>query len=107
MGVVKVSFTGFQEFNEVMKDMRNDFDEKDQKKILTSAVRSAMKPVLSRAQALVPEDTGALRASLRIEARKPTRKDRKSIYVNTSDVAIATVTTAPGKVLAKKKFMNQ
>jgi HK97 gp10 family phage protein len=107
MGVVKVSFTGFQEFNEVMKDMKNDFDEKDQKKILTTAVRSAMKPVLSRAQALVPEDTGALRASLRIEARKPTRKDRKSIYVNTSDVAIATVTTAPGKVLAKKKFMNK
>lgn len=107
MGSVKMSFTGFAEFEEVMKDMRNDFDEKDQKRILTNAVRSAMKPVLGKAQALVPVDTGALRASLRIEARKPTRKDRKSIYVSPTDVAIATVTTAPGKVLAKKRFINQ
>jgi hypothetical protein len=106
MGVVKVEFTGMLEFQELIKQMEEDFNEKDQKKILTSAVRQAMNPVLSKARALAPKDTGALAASLRLEARKPTRRDRKSIYVNPSDVVISTVTTASGKQLAKKTFKN-
>jgi HK97 gp10 family phage protein len=106
MSNVKVSFVGFDEFGKLLKEMQSDFNEADQKKILTNAVRKAMQPVLSQAKALAPVDTGALRASLRVEARKPTRKDKKSIYVKTSDVVIATVTTAPSKVLAKKQFLN-
>lgn len=106
MSDVKVAFVGFDELDQLLKEMQTDFNELDQKKILNNAVRDAIKPVLSQAQALVPVDTGALRASLRIEARKPTRKDKKSIYVSPSDVVIATVTTAPSRVLAKKKFLN-
>ena len=106
MSNVKVSFVGFDEFGKLLKEMQSDFNEADQKKILTNAVRQAMQPVLSQAKALAPVDTGALRASLRVEARKPTRKDKKSIYVKTSDVVIATVTTAPSNVLAKKQFLN-
>lgn len=106
MAVVKVSFVGFEEFRQVMSEMQSDFDASDQRKILTNAVRQAMQPVLSQARALAPVDTGALRASLRIEARKPSRKDKKSIYVNPSDVVIGTVTTAPSRVLAKKQFIN-
>ena len=106
MSNVKVSFVGFDELGQLLKEMQSDFNEQDQKKILNNAVRKAMQPVLSQAQVLVPVDTGALRASLRIEARKPTRKDKKSIYVSSSDVVIATVTTAPSSVLAKKQFLN-
>jgi HK97 gp10 family phage protein len=106
MSNVKVSFVGFDEFGKLLKEMQSDFNEADQKKILTNAVRKAMQPVLSQAKALAPVDTGALRASLRVEARKPSRKDKKSIYVKTSDVVIATVTTAPSNVLAKKQFLN-
>ncbi len=106
MSNVKVSFVGFDEFGKLLKEMQSDFNESDQKKILTNAVRKAMQPVLSQARALAPVDTGALRASLRVEARKPSRKDKKSIYVKTSDVVIATVTTAPSNVLAKKQFLN-
>jgi len=106
MSNVKVSFVGFDEFGKLLKEMQSDFNEADQKKILTNAVRKAMQPVLSQARALAPVDTGALRASLRVEARKPSRKDKKSIYVKTSDVVIATVTTAPSNVLAKKQFLN-
>jgi HK97 gp10 family phage protein len=106
MSVVKVQFTGMIEFQKLIEEMKDDFSEKDQKKILTKAVRQAMNPVLGKAKALAPKDTGALTASLRIEARKPTRRDRKSIYVSPSDIVIGTVTTASGKQLAKKTFKN-
>ena len=106
MSVVKVQFTGMIEFQRLIEEMKDDFSEKDQKKILVKAVRQAMSPVLSKAQALAPKDTGALTASLRVEARKPTRRDRKSIYVSTGDIVIGTVTTASGKQLAKKTFKN-
>ncbi len=104
--IVSVQFTGVQEFEELLNEMQNDFGPKDQKKILTAAVRKSMLPVLNKARQLAPIDTGGLRASLRIEARKPSRRDQKSIYVNPSDVVIGTVTTASGKQLAKKKFTN-
>lgn len=106
MCAVKVQYQGFTELSNLFKEMREDFNEKDQKKILTKAVKNAMNPVLRKAQALVPVDTGALRASLQTEARKPSRKDRKSIYVNPDDAVIALVTTASGNKLAKRTFLN-
>jgi HK97 gp10 family phage protein len=105
-GNVTFKAEGFKEFAELLKEMQNDFGEKDSKKILGKAVRNSMNTVLSSAKMLVPVDTGALRASLRLEVRKPTRKDKRSKYVKDSDVIIGTVTTAPASVLAKKKFMN-
>jgi HK97 gp10 family phage protein len=101
MASVKFAFYGQAEFTEIIREMQNDFGEKDQKKILSKAMRVAMKPVLEKAKSLVHQDTGALRASLRIEARKPTAHDKKSIYVNPTDTVIGTVTTASGKQLAK------
>ena len=106
MSVVKVQYTGFNDLANVFKEMQSDFNAQDQKKILTNAVRKSMQPVLRKAQALAPADTGALRASLQVEARKPSRKDKKSIYVNPNDAVIATVTTASGNKLAKRSFLN-
>lgn len=103
---VRIAFYGQAEFTQVIREMQNDFGEKDQKKILSTAMRVAMKPVLEKAKSLVPQDTGALRASLRIEARKPTSKDKRSVYVSPTDTVIGTVTTASGKQLAKKNFKN-
>jgi HK97 gp10 family phage protein len=102
-----VRFEGIEEFTQLLNEIKDDFSEKDSKKILNNAVKLAMKPVLEKAQNLVPVDTGGLRASLRIEARKPTNRDKRSLYVNPTDVVIGTVTTAPGSVLKKKKFVNQ
>ena len=106
MAIVKIAFYGQPEFTEVLRQMQDDFGAKDQKKILASAMRVAMKPVLAKAKGLVATDTGALAASLRIEARKPTQKDKNSVYVNSTDTVIGTVTTASGKQLAKKTFKN-
>lgn len=106
MPIVSIKFYGQPEFTEVLRQMQNDFGEKDQQKILQNAMKVAMKPVLAKARNLVPKDTGALSASLRIEARKPNKKDKNSVYVNSSDTVIGTVTTASGKQLAKKNFKN-
>ena len=105
--VFSVKFEGIEEFTQLLNQMKDDFSEKDTKKILNNAVKLAMKPVLEKAQNMVSVDTGALRASLRIEARKPNSRDKRSLYVSSTDVVIGTVTTAPSSVLKKKKFINQ
>lgn len=105
-GNVTFKIEGVQEFEALIKQMQQDFGENDQKKILNKAVRKSMTPVLNTAKSLVPTDTGALRASLRLEVRKPSRRDRRSKYVSENDIVIGSVTTAPGNVLAKKSFKN-
>lgn len=109
MAEVSKSFhvNGIPEFTELLREMKEDLGPRDAKNILNRAVRQAMKPVLYLAQTFAPVETGALRASLQIEARKPTSKDKRSMYVNPSDVVIGTVTTASGAKLARTKFMNQ
>ena len=107
MDKITFEFKGFKELQEVFTEIQEDFGEKDQKKILVSGVRQAMKPVLQMARMRSPVDTGALSQSLRIEARKPSSKDKRSRYYNPGQVAMALVTTAPGNVLAKKKWKNQ
>lgn len=102
----KIEFNGGDELHEVLEAMKNDFGEKDARRILVSAVRESMKPVLAMSKSLVSKDTGALEASLRIEARRPNNKDKKSKYVSQSDTVISTVTIAPPSALAKRKFLN-
>jgi HK97 gp10 family phage protein len=102
-----VQFEGFAEFAELAKEIVNDFGEKDAKNIMVNAARASMRSALLTAQSRAPVDTGALRKSLQIEARKPRNKDKSSRYILDGDVAIALITTAPGKKLAKTKFVNQ
>lgn len=101
-----VGIVGIQELKEAFNLLSQDFGPKDSKKILTAAVREAMKPALLSAKLGVPVNTGGLRASLRIEARQPTRRDKQSKYISQNDTVIATVTTAPGNVLAKRRFLD-
>jgi HK97 gp10 family phage protein len=107
---MSVKWEGFDEFDAMMKEMENDFSEKDQKAILRTSMKRAMLPVLATAKGLLQAhgnvDTGQLLASLQTEARKPTARDRHSSYVSPTDIMIARVTVPPGNVLAKKKFIN-
>jgi HK97 gp10 family phage protein len=94
--------TGLRELNAKLEKMANEIgDKKTNSKILVPAMREAMKPVLQMAQSTAPIDTGGLRLSLQIEARRPTKKDIRSKYVNYSDSTIAIVTTASGRKLAR------
>jgi HK97 gp10 family phage protein len=104
---VSVEFQGFEEFKELADQIVDDFGYKDASNIMVAAARLSMRSALDLAKSLAPSDTGALRASLQIEARKPRNKDQRSKYIQKDDVAIALITTAPGKKLAKTAFKNE
>jgi hypothetical protein len=101
MSTVKWKLEGAQELKDVLNELANDFGTKDQKNILRRGVAEALKPVINMAKTLVPTDTGALRASLRIQAKKPSRRDKNSKYVSQTDTVIGTVTTAPSNKFVK------
>jgi len=101
MASVRIELKGLGDVATAFKNLADDIGDKSaSSKVLIPAVRQAMQPVLRAAQSFAPKDTGALALSLIIEARRPTKKDKRSMYVNSSDVAIAAVTTASGKKLA-------
>lgn len=106
MAKVPVYFEGFRELEDVFKELDNDLGEKDSRRIVRTGIKKALEPVLTDAKANALKDTGALAASLQIESRIPTRKDRRSKYVSYTDKFIGAVTTASGAKLAKTAFVN-
>ena len=121
--IVTMKWEGFKEFEAMLDEIEEDFDEKDAKKILQNACRAAMKPVLDSARNNLEIhdniDTGQLLDSLRLEVRKPTAKDKHSKYSTPTMIMIARVTVAPGNrfypdddighksKLFKKQFKNK
>lgn len=98
---------GLQELSETFSQMREDFGEKDSRKTLQSATLKAMKnDVLPTAEVLVPVKTGLLQSALVASAKKPTSKDKRSVYVSQTDVVIGLVQTRaiPKKL---KKQINE
>jgi len=79
-------------------------DKKATSKILVPALREAMKPALQEIRAKAPKDTGALALHLRIEARRPNKRDKRSLYVRQGDTAIALVTTKAFPKKLKKEW---
>lgn len=99
---VSIKLEGMGSVQAVFRELADEIgDKKANSKILVPAVREAMKPVLTKAIAEAPEDTGGLKRSLQVEARRPNRKDKRSKYIASSDTVISLVTTASGKKLAK------
>lgn len=97
---------GVEELAQVFNEMQEDFGYKDSKRIIVSGIRKALQPTLIMAKAEVSKDTGALAASLQIEARRVTSKDKGSKYVEPQDDFIGAVTTASGKKLKTLQFVN-
>lgn len=99
---VSIKLEGVGSVQAVFRELADEIgDKKANSKILIPAVREAMKPVLAKARADAPVDTGGLKRSLQVEARRPNRKDKRSKYIANTDTVISLVTTAPGKKLAK------
>lgn len=99
---VSIKLEGIGDVDKALKALEQEFGDKmARSKVLVPAVREALKPVLAQAKANAPKDSGDLQKSLIIEARRPTRRDRRSKYVTQTDTVIAAVTTASGKKLAK------
>ena len=99
---VSIKLEGVGNVQAVFRELADEIgDKKANSKILIPAVREAMKPVLAKARTDAPVDTGGLKRSLQVEARRPNRKDKRSKYIANTDTVISLVTTAPGKKLAK------
>jgi len=99
---VSIKLEGIGSVDKALRELEIEFGDKmARSKVLIPAVREAMKPVLQAAKTGAPKETGDLTRSLIVEARRPTRKDRRSKYVTQTDTVIAAVTTASGKKLAK------
>jgi hypothetical protein len=114
---MKLKWSGFDDFQNLLDEIDNDFGPKDAKKILRNACRSSMIPVLESARANLQAhgniDTGQLYASLQVEARAPTSRDKRSAYSTDTMIMIARVTVAPGrkyepdKKLLSKTYKNK
>lgn len=99
---VKFKVEGLKEVGEALNEIAEQIgDRKLRSKILVPAMRKSMQPVLKRAQAMAPKDTGALALLLQVEARRPKQSDRRSKYINQKDSVIAAITTASGKKMEK------
>lgn len=101
MGVV-VKLEGVGDVYKAFESLAQQIgDKKATSSVLVPAVREAMKPVLRQAISNAPKDTAALALSLLVEARRPTKRDRRSKYITQTDTVIASVTTASGKKLKR------
>jgi HK97 gp10 family phage protein len=107
MATTKFAINGLTETLEIFKLLEEEIGDKTARsKFLIPSVRQAMKPVLDKAKSLVPIDTSLLRKSLMIVARRPTRNDKRSIYVSKNDSVIAMVTTKPISKKLKKQSVG-
>ena len=97
---IKLEWSGFNEFDELLDQINDDFSEKDARNILKNAMRTAMLPVLESARSALEThgnvDTGQLLRSLQVEARKPNSRDKRSRYSTPTMVMISRVTVAAG-----------
>ena len=104
MGVT-FKIEGLKEVLAAFDELASDIgDKKATSSILVPAVRESMKPVLAMAQMNAPKVTGDLSRTLQIEARRPTKRDLRSKYINPTDTVVAVVTTKAFPKKDKKKF---
>ena len=105
---VSIKLEGIGEVDAALRQLEADFGIKESsRRVLVPAVREAMKPILSVAQSMAPKNTGALAMHLQVEARRPTRRDMRSKYIDTTDVVIAAVTTKAFPKKLKKQFLQE
>jgi HK97 gp10 family phage protein len=99
---------GLKETLEVFEKLQAEIGDKEAKsKILIPSVKEAMRPVLAKAKADAPQDTGLLHNSLYITGRRPTKKDMKSKYMNPKDSVVAIVSTRPIPRRVKKALQAE
>ena len=108
MPKVNIHMEGYEPVMQMFDQLAQEIgDKKANSKVLVPAVRQAMRPTLAMAKQLAPKNTGALAAHLQIEARRPTKRDRRSKYVLNNDSVIALVTTKAFPRKLKKKFFEE
>lgn len=102
---MSVETYGFEDFDAVLTQMGNEFGYTDvNKKVLIPALRNAMKITAPYAKGLARVNTGRMRDSIIVEARRPTDRDKKSKYIYDNDAAIAIVSVRQSAVSLGEEF---
>lgn len=102
---MKIETFGFDDFDKTLTQMGEDFGYTDvNKKTLIPALKAAMMVALPTAKSLARQDTGTMKESIRVDARRPTDKDQESKYVYSYDAAIAILSVRQSKVSLSEEF---
>lgn len=104
---------GFAEFEQQLRDMAEGFrGDLVARNTVVPAVKSAMESVFSSAQSRAPvgdkprdsKNPIHMRDTIRLDARVPSEKDKRSEYVNDTDSAIAVVSVKKSAVSLANEF---
>ncbi len=102
---MKIETFGFDDFDNTLTQMGEEFGYTDvNKKVLIPALKAAMMVALPTAKSLAREDTGEMKQSIRVDARRPTDKDQDSKYVYSYDAAIAILSVKKSRVSLSEEF---
>lgn len=115
--MAKETFTikteGFKELEQVLLEMANDIGyKKTARRVLVPAVKASMQPVLEMSKVLAPYDetnntTPHLRDSLKLNARVPTDRDLRSMYIDKDDAVVGIVSVKTDKRGVSQEFGNE
>lgn len=102
---MSVNTYGFEDFDAVLTQMGQEFGYTDvNKKVLIPALRNAMKITAPYAKGLARANTGTMRNSIMVEARRPSDRDKKSKYIYDNDAAIAMISVRQSPVSLGEEF---
>ena len=109
----KYQLTGFAEFEQQLQEMARDFrGDLIARNTLVPAAKSAMESVMNSAKSKAkvgdkPRDADNpihMRDTIRLDARIPSDKDKRSEFVNETDAAIAVVSVKKSAVSLANEF---
>ena len=90
---------GLVEIQRVFEKLQMEIGDKTARsKILMPAIKKAMKPVKTTALALSPNDTDDLDKSMKVTAKRPSKKDKRSKYIDENDTVIGVLTAGVLKI---------
>lgn len=96
---------GFDDFDKILAQMGNEFGYTDvNKRTLVPALRNAMMVALPTAKSLVRTNTGELKETINVMAKRPSDKDKQSKYIYDSDAAIAMLSSHASDVSLSEEF---
>jgi HK97 gp10 family phage protein len=108
-----VKLEGFAEFEQQLKEMAQGFrGDLIARRTLVPAAKTAMEVVLNSAKTRAPvgdkprdsKNPIHMRDTIRLDARIPSEKDKRSDYVNDTDAAIAVVSVKKSAVSLANEF---
>lgn len=96
---------GFDDFDAILTQMGQEFGYTDvNKKVLIPALRNALKATVPTAKSLARVNTGSMRDSIKVEARRPSDRDKRSKYIYDSDAAFGMLSARRSNVSLGEEF---